>query len=183
VKQRTDPRTIQRASSARISIITAITSYLGFFVLLVLVVETVLGAIALKNEGQSQLVALYGFLAVVILMIVVVSFLAYFSPATLTSASLQQLHDFGGRISGSWWEFRNPRRAFGRQLGRNIRRCGDRPCEHQRYRLRQRRSGRCVLGNGRDLCQPRARQGLLLLEGFASGASKRTLRRLWRNIV
>ena len=101
----------KQKSPDRVAIITAVKTYLGFFVLVVLVVETVLGALALKTQGQNQLVALYGMLFVIVALIAVVSFFAYRKPDALlrTVAShatpeMQSLQDFCSRISGHWWE-------------------------------------------------------------------------------
>ena len=47
-----------QTSHDRVEIISAVKTYLGFFVLVVLVVETVLGALALKIQGDNQLVVL-----------------------------------------------------------------------------------------------------------------------------
>ena len=99
----------------RVDIIGAVKTYLGFFVLLVLVVEAVLGALALK-EGPNQLVALYGMLFVIVALIAVVSFFAYSKPETLLrtfgaagSAEVQSPpQDFCERIAGHWWEWLTP---------------------------------------------------------------------------
>ncbi len=101
----------EQKSSDRVEIISAVKTYLGFFVLIVLVVEAVLGALALKTEGENQLVALYGMLFVIVALIVVVSFFAYRKPEALlrtvaatTSSEVQAMQDFFSRISGHWWE-------------------------------------------------------------------------------
>ena len=97
--------------SDRVAIISAVKTYLGFFVLVVLVVEAVLGALALKTQGGNQLVALYGMLFVIVTLIVVVSFFAYRKPEALLrtvaatmSSDAQSTHDFCKRILGHWWE-------------------------------------------------------------------------------
>ena len=101
----------KQKSPDRVAIIAAVKTYLGFFVLVVLVVEAVLGALALKTQGQNQLVALYGMLFVIAALVAVVSFFAYRKPEALlrTAAShatpeMQSLQDFCSRISGHWWE-------------------------------------------------------------------------------
>lgn len=98
-------------NSGRAATISSVKTYLGFFVLIVLVVEAVLGTLALKTEGQIQLVALYGMLTVIGTLIAVVSFFAYRKPGALLHSMASQesdqasaLHDFGSRISGFWWE-------------------------------------------------------------------------------
>jgi hypothetical protein len=98
-------------NASRVAIIDAVKTYLGFFVLVVLVVEAVLGALALKTEGQNQLVVLYGMLLVIGALIFIVSFFAYRKPDALlrafggrTAQDGQLLQDFCSRISGYWWE-------------------------------------------------------------------------------
>jgi len=97
--------------SDRVAIISAVKTYLGFFVLVVLVVEAVLGALALKTQGENQLVALYGMLFVIVALIAVVSFFAYRKPEALlrtvaatATSEVQSMQDFCSRISGHWWE-------------------------------------------------------------------------------
>ena len=58
----------KQKSPERVAIINAVKTYIGFFVLIVLVIESVLGAIALNTEGQNQLVALYGMLFIVLVL-------------------------------------------------------------------------------------------------------------------
>ena len=70
----------KQKSPDRVAIISAVKTYLGFFVLIVLVVETVLSTLALKTQGQNQLIALYGMLFVIVVLIAVVSFFAYRKP-------------------------------------------------------------------------------------------------------
>jgi hypothetical protein len=98
----------ERGGSGRVPIIRAVTTYLGFLVLLVLIVEAVLGVLVLKENGQTQLVALYGFLVIVVILIGVVSYFQYHDPGNLTSAAFQGLINFGSRIEGHWWEVMTP---------------------------------------------------------------------------
>lgn len=105
------PKPSKQKSADRVAIISAVKTYLGFFVLVVLVVEAVLGALALKTEGQNQLVALYGMIFIIGALISVVSFFAYRKPDALlrTIASRQEqeaqsLQEFSNHISGHWWE-------------------------------------------------------------------------------
>ncbi len=99
-----------KKDSDRVSIIGAVKTYLGFFVLVVLVVEAVLGALALKADGPNQLVALYGMLFVIVALIVVVSFFAYRKPEALLRVSgdatgeVHAFQEFSQRIAGTWWE-------------------------------------------------------------------------------
>lgn len=105
----------KQKSTDRVGIINAVKSYLGFFVLIVLVVEAVLGAVALGTQGSNQLVALYGMLFIVVVLIVVVSFFAYLKPDALLRAIKsrqvqggQPLQEFSDSVSGHWWEFIKP---------------------------------------------------------------------------
>ncbi len=105
--------------SERVAIISAVKTPLGFFVLVVLVLEAVLGAIALQTAGQNQLVALYGMLAVVGALIAIVAFFAYSNPSALQrseesvcSSAAQPLLDFSRRICGHWWEYIRPDEPF-----------------------------------------------------------------------
>lgn len=109
------PKLLKQKSPDRVAIITAVKTYLGFFVLVVLVVEAVLGVLALNSQGQNQLVALYGMLFVIVALIAVVSFFAYRRPeallrtvATNATSEVQSLQDFCNRISGHWWERLRP---------------------------------------------------------------------------
>jgi len=95
-------------ASGRIAIIGAVTTYLGFFVLLLLVVEVVVGAIALKGQSETQLVALYGFLLFVFIITAMVGFFAYFSPDALLSSTTRSMRDFSRRISGTWLQMLSP---------------------------------------------------------------------------
>jgi hypothetical protein len=74
----------QQTASSRVSIINAVRTPPGFFVLVVLVVEVALGGLAARTGGQNQLVALYGMLFVVLALIAVVAFFAYRRPEALT---------------------------------------------------------------------------------------------------
>ena len=95
----------------RVAIISSVKTYLAFFVLVVLVVESVLGTIALKAQDGVQLVALYGMLFVIVGLIVVVSLFAYFKPEALLrtftatmSPEIRSTQEFCQQISGHWWE-------------------------------------------------------------------------------
>jgi len=94
----------QRTISGRISLVNAVNSFLGFLVLLLLVVEAVLGAVLLKAEGQIQLNALYAFVLIVVLLVAVICFFNYYRPDSLTASASQGMRDFCRRISGDWWE-------------------------------------------------------------------------------
>ena len=94
----------RQVMSGRISLVNAVNSFLGFLVLLLLVVEAVLGAVLLKAEGQIQLIALYAFILIVVLLVAVICFFNYYRPDSLAAPASQTLRDFCRRISGDWWE-------------------------------------------------------------------------------
>lgn len=105
----TKPR--KQKSPEWVAIVSAVRTYLGFCTLVVLVVEAGLGGVALKTQGQNQLVALYGMLFSIVAIVAVVSFFAYRKPEILlrtiaanATTEVQSLRDFCSRISGHWWE-------------------------------------------------------------------------------
>jgi hypothetical protein len=96
---------------SRVNIIGAVKTYLGFFVLLVLVVESVIGIIALNTQGQTQIVAIFCMLFVFLLLIAIVFFFAYKKDNILlrsfnesTTPAMQSMEDFCKQVSGYWWE-------------------------------------------------------------------------------
>lgn len=98
----------------REGIIGAVKTYLGFFALIVLVVETVFGTVALKGTGSLQMLALISMLAVIALLILVVSFFAYRKPEALLRGigspgqGETAVDAFAGLIAGYWWEWIRP---------------------------------------------------------------------------
>lgn len=102
------------------SLINAVKTYLGFFVLLTLVVEASLGALALNSSGAIQLLAVSGMLLVILLLIGVVSLFAYKKPEALLRSMAS--HDaaaagsfdytpagvFCRELAGCWWEAIKP---------------------------------------------------------------------------
>lgn len=97
-------------SENRVSIINSVKTYLGFFVLLVLVVEASLGAIALKTEGNNQLYTIIGMIIILLGLISVVTFFAYKKPEVLLQkiGSQNQNNSFIKKISGYWWQSVDP---------------------------------------------------------------------------
>jgi hypothetical protein len=73
------PRTTER----RADIIESVTTPLGFFVLVVLVVEAVIGALAAYSPQDRGIIILY-MIVILVLLIVVVSALAFFRPEALS---------------------------------------------------------------------------------------------------
>lgn len=105
------PESSKPTISDLVSIIGSVKTYLSFFVLIVLSVEGVLGVVVLNGQGQNQLVAMYGMLAVIAALIAVVSFFACWKPEVLTggatskvSAEALRLKKFCSQLTGHWWE-------------------------------------------------------------------------------
>ena len=101
--------------SGRVAIISAVKTYLGFFVLMVLVVESALGALAVKTQGRNQLIALYGMLFVMVALIAIVALFAYKKPDALlrsvavdVASDAESLRDFCRSIAGQWWQWITP---------------------------------------------------------------------------
>jgi hypothetical protein len=92
--------------SERVLIINAVKTYLGFFVLVVLVIEATLGVLALKSSGHIQVAAVYGMIIIIMALILIVSFFAYRKPDALFRSMVgqQQLQEFSRAIQGHWWE-------------------------------------------------------------------------------
>ncbi|HEY4030481.1 MAG TPA: hypothetical protein VGM25_09075 [Caulobacteraceae bacterium] len=87
-----------------VAIIKSVNSYLAFVVLVLLVVNAVLGAVVLRGQGPNQTLALYAFIALVVLLVAVVTAMAYIRPSAVNGDALQQLQAFSRKASGSWWE-------------------------------------------------------------------------------
>lgn len=73
-----------QVSSNRVGIIRTVQTPLGFFVLVVLVVEAMLGTIAYTSNGQNTTFALLGMVVILALLIAVVAWMAYYRPEALT---------------------------------------------------------------------------------------------------
>src|SRR5437879_3653682 len=72
------------AESGRVGIIQAVDTPLGFFTLVVLIIEGVLGLlIGTTFTGTERTIALYGMLGIIALLIAVVVWLAWFRPEAL----------------------------------------------------------------------------------------------------
>ena len=67
----------------RAQIIKTVQTPLGFFVLVVLVVEAILGTVAGFSEPPAQTIAIYGMLGLITSLVLIVSFLAYMRPEAL----------------------------------------------------------------------------------------------------
>jgi|GEM_PF-3270581 hypothetical protein len=104
------------AGGERAGIIAAVRSPLGFFVLVVLVVEAVLGAIALGADGTGRREAMVAMLGVTLLLVAVVAVFAWRKPQALLggdgaetdAALLQRQRDFARQVGGLWWQHITP---------------------------------------------------------------------------
>ena len=71
-------------SALRINIIRAVTNPLGFFVLVVLIVEVILGTlVGLTEEGTQRQTLIVGMLALIFLLVILVAGMAMFRPESL----------------------------------------------------------------------------------------------------
>jgi hypothetical protein len=104
----------QRSEGGRVSIIQTVQTPLGFFVLVVLVVEVILGAVAGVSLGPPATVTVAGMLVVILALVAVVAYLAYNRPEALLgarppagiAAAQPELQNFCQRVAGNWWSFR-----------------------------------------------------------------------------
>jgi len=72
--------------SQRTGIIRTVRTPLGFFVLVVLVVEAILGSVAYSGNRPDSTYALAGMLGILILLVTVVALMAYYRPEALRGA-------------------------------------------------------------------------------------------------
>jgi len=103
---------LQRSKNRRVNIIKTVTTPLGFFVLIVLVVEVIFGAVAGSSVGLAAAITVTGMLLVILSLIAVVTYLAYSRPEALfgtrppaDAVVRQQLHSFCQHVAGHWWTF------------------------------------------------------------------------------
>ena len=106
----------QQHDGQRVRIIEAVTTPLGFFVLIVLVVEGVLGTVAGvsagRGEGLTATVTVVGMLVVIMSLIGVVAYVAYYRPHHLGvgrphSVTAEQ-QEFCRLAAGYWWGWADP---------------------------------------------------------------------------
>ncbi|MBF0550536.1 MAG: hypothetical protein HQK60_08370 [Deltaproteobacteria bacterium] len=76
--------------TARVAIIEAVKTPLGFFTLGMLVAEGGLGVLTVRLEGQNQTYALLGTIGCLVLLILVVTFIAIYQPEILKPTNVQQ---------------------------------------------------------------------------------------------
>jgi hypothetical protein len=112
--------TDRSTAPSRVEVIGSVKSYLGFFVLVVLVVEVVLGTLAATTEGAVQLLALGGMLFIITGLVAIVAFFAYCRPDVLLkslsasgsgdpSPHESKMLAFRDQICGCWWNRLEPR--------------------------------------------------------------------------
>ena len=77
---------VSQNGTARAGILAAVDTPLGFFVLVVLVVEVIFGGIALVHEGTTRATAVIGMLGLLAALAGVVALLAFFRPKSLRGA-------------------------------------------------------------------------------------------------
>jgi len=80
-----------QVSSNRIGIIRAVQTPLGFFVLVVLVVEAILGGIVYTKNVQNVTLALVLMVVILLALIAVVAFMAYYRPEALRGVRAPRL--------------------------------------------------------------------------------------------
>jgi hypothetical protein len=97
----------------RVNVIEAVKTPLGFFVLVVLVVEVFLGVVAGLSTGNTATITVVGMLVIILALIAVVAYLAHSRPEALAGvrpsaavASHDELHGFCRRVAGTWWSYR-----------------------------------------------------------------------------
>ena len=70
--------------SSRVGLIRAVNTPLGFFVLIVLVIEAILGTLAGMSSGFDRTLSLVGMLVIIFALVAVVAFMAYYRPEALS---------------------------------------------------------------------------------------------------
>jgi hypothetical protein len=111
----------QRSETGRVSIIRTVQTPLGFFVLVVLVVEAMLGVIAGVSESPATTLTVAGMLVVLLALIGIVAYLAYHRPEALggiraptgLAAAYPELNRFLQGVAGYWWSFRTDLNSLG----------------------------------------------------------------------
>lgn len=99
----------------RATIIGTIKTYLGFYVLAMLVIEAILGLILLQTAGATRVVLALCMLLVIVALVLVVSLFAYYRPEVLLRSSFpdvshesEELRQFCEHIAGYWWQHIQP---------------------------------------------------------------------------
>lgn len=79
-----DAKDNQSTQSGRVGLIRAVNTPLGFFVLIVLVIEAILGTLAGLSSGLDRTLSLVGMLVIILALVGVVAFMAYYRPEALS---------------------------------------------------------------------------------------------------
>ena len=82
-KSRQKPKENPESKEPRVAIINTVQTPLGFFVLVVLIVEVIFGIISGLATGNDRTYLIFGMLALIFLLVVIVSFMAIFHPEAL----------------------------------------------------------------------------------------------------
>ncbi len=110
----------KRSDGGRARIIETVQTPLGFFVLVVLVVESILGVVAGLGTGPTTTVSIVGMLVIIVGLIAIVAYLAYQRPEALGGrrappgagadpARARFLRD----AEGCWWSYQLDAAALG----------------------------------------------------------------------
>ena len=94
----------KQSTSGRAGIIGAVINPLRFFTLVCLVIEATLGGLAFRLSGTAQIIALWGMIGTLVLLIIVVALIATFRPQSLGPAPEQPSAPDLDALSGAWWE-------------------------------------------------------------------------------
>ena len=96
----------------RVAIINAVRTPLNFFVLVVLVVETGLGGLALKSPSDLMTIV-YLMVAVLVVLVIAVVAMAFAKPELVVPQRSEDgsphVTRFSERVAGHWWEEMVPR--------------------------------------------------------------------------
>jgi hypothetical protein len=95
-----------QTTSERQAILRLIKTPLSFFVLIAMIIEAILGGLAIKSSGEIQEISLWGVIIVVVLLILVVTFLTILKPDYLLGefSHEKDISEFCKKITGEWWE-------------------------------------------------------------------------------
>ncbi len=75
---------------SKVDIINAIKTPLGFFVLIILIVEVVFGTVSVLSQGTDRTFLIIGMIILISLLIVIVAFMAIFKPKSLYGIQLEK---------------------------------------------------------------------------------------------
>ncbi len=99
--------TDNKNSDSRTALIRVIKTPLSFFVLIALIVEVILGALAVNTTGAIQEKSLFGMIALLIILILVVLVLTITKPQALLGKlpMLNYKSELSSKIEGYWWQY------------------------------------------------------------------------------